>query len=308
MIFIGTNRMERRLVEVIFLVTLVFLPAAAVVHASAIPAGKNEKAAAESADNEWRNTIQVDLYTRVNPDGVMLSLGGYRRLITGKRQAAGLGLSYLQGGFALGVNPAYGQVSLYLESMPAIFAKLRLQYDLYRFFGTNGSLLSFPDANARFGKAQIDALSGKEESGFGHRLMFQPTLFAKQGSVVFRNQTNLDYYFFDGKGPYFYEWEYDTLLKDGDLLLDNHSSLLYEAWNGRDSSSFLCGPFYEITHAVGANLTRQRAGGELIWEPVRSLWSLNRPRIYSQVGTNLQDRNRQGEVFVTVGLGFDCDL
>jgi hypothetical protein len=159
-----------------------------------------------------------------------------------------------------------------------------------------------------FGKDQINALSGKEESAFGHRIMFRPTVFARKGPIVFRNQTDLACYLFDGKGPYFYEWEYDTLLKDGDFLLDNRTSMLYEGWKGRKGALLLFGPFYEITHSVEADLTRQRAGGQLVWEPAKSLWSLNRPSIFSQVGVNLQDRNRKGEMFITIGFSFDYDL
>lgn len=304
---IGAYRMGRGLVEILFLVITTILPVAALSEASEIPLPNDNNCFAGTAGNEWRNTLHADLFTRLNPDGVMLSVGGYRRCITGKDEETGLTSSYLQGGFALGANPAYGQASLHIEWMPAIFATLRLQYDLYRFFGTNGALLSFPDANAKFGKDQINALSGKEEGGFGHRIMVQPTIFANMGPVVVRNQTDLSYYRFDGKGPFFYEWEYDTLLKDGDFLLANRSALLYEGWKGRKDSSLLVGPFYEITHSAEADLTRERVGGQLFWVPAESLWSLKRPRIYSQVGTNLRDRNRKGEMFFTVGFGFDYD-
>lgn len=306
--FICANRVGRGLVEILFLFVTVFLPPAALAEASEVPGRKGDTGFACAAGNEWQNTLHADLFARLNPNGVMLSVGGYRRRITEKDEKTGLTSSYLQGGFALGANPAYGQASVHIEWMPAIFATIRLQYDLYRFFGTNGALLSFPDANAKFGKDQINALSGKEESGFGHRIMVQPTVYARKGPVVVRNQTDLAYYRFDGKGPYFYEWEYDTLLKNGDLLLDNRTALLYEGWKGRKDATLLVGPFYEITHATEADLTRQRIGGQLFWMPAESLWSLNRPRIYSQVGVNLQDRNRKGEMFVTVGFGFDYDL
>jgi hypothetical protein len=306
--FIGANRAGRGLADILFLGITAILLSAVVAEASEIPGPKGDTGFSDVTVNEWRSTLHADLFARLNPNGVMLSVGDYRRLITGKDEKTGLTSSYLQGGFALGVNPAYGQASIHIEWMPAIFATIRLQYDLYRYFGTNGALLSFPDADAKFGKDQINALSGKEESGFGHRIMVRPTVYVRKGPVVVRNQTDLAYYRFDGKGPYFYEWEYDTLLKDGDLLLDNRTALLYEGWKGRNDASLLVGPFYEITHAGEADLTRQRMGGQLFWMPAESLWSLNRPRIYSQVGVNLQDPNRKGEMFVTIGFGFDYDL
>ncbi len=305
---IGVNRVGRGLVEILFIIITVIFPAVALALGWEIPVPKGDTGFASGSENVGRNTLHADLFTRLNPNGVMLSVGGYRRIITGKDEETGLPSSYLQGGFAVGANPAYSQASAHIEWMPAIFATIRLQYDLYRFFGTNGSLISFSDANAKFGKAQINALSGKEEDGFGHRIMVQPTVYAKKGPIVFRNQTDFSYYRFDGKGPFFYEAEYDTLLKDGDLLLANRTMLLYEGWKGRKDASLLVGPFYEITHAAEADLTRERIGGQLYWVPAESVWSLKRPRIYSQIGVNLHDRNRNGELFGTIGFGFDYDL
>jgi hypothetical protein len=32
---------------------------------------------------------------------------------------------------------------------------------------------------------------------------------------------------------------------------------------------------------------------------------MNKPRIYSRVGVNIQDPNRQGEMYMTLGFGID---
>jgi hypothetical protein len=216
--------------------------------------------------------------------------------------------SYLQAGTMLGVNPAYAQASVYGEWMPAIFAQLRLQYDLYGFFGANGALLSFPSARSPFGDREIDALKGHEESGIGHRLFLQPTLRGKIGPLYLRNQTDIAYYRFDARGPFFFEREYDTLLKDGDFLLANRTHALFELWKGKTDQILLAGPFYEVTHAADAGLTRQRIGLGVYWVPVDRLWSLSRPRFYAEVGYNAHDRNRNHEPFAVFGVGFDYDL
>ncbi len=289
-------------------ILFIYATMAGTVHADESNTLIERNGSLSAPDKDRRTTLHGDLITRLNPDGVMLSVGGHRRWISCKGDTSGIASPYLKGGFALGVNPAYSQVSVYGEWIPAVFAALRVQYDLYRFFGTNGALLSFPESGARFGKDEIDALKGKEESGFGHRIMLQPTLQTKAGPVIVRNQTDLAYYRFDGKGPFFYEWEYDTLLEDGDVLVANRTELLIEAWKGRKGALLLAGPYYEITRASEAGLNRQRAGGELFWVPVDSLWSLDRPRIYSQAGVNLEDRNRKGEAFIVLGIGFDFHL
>lgn len=253
--------------------------------------------------------LHADLVGALNPDGAMVTFGGYRRWIHGFHPVHALPSSYLQAGGMLGINPAYTQVSLYGEWMPAIFAQLRLQYDLYGYFGSNGALLSFPSKDARFGDDEIDALKGQEESGLGHRILFQPTLRAKLGPVYLRNQTDVAYYRFDARGPYFFEREYDTLLKDGDLLLANRTHALLELWKGSgDSQVLLAGPFYDVTHALDAALTRQRVGAAVYWVPKERVWALSRPRFYAEAGYNLHDRNRGHEFFAVFGVGVDYDL
>ena len=127
----------------------------------------------------------------------------------------------------------------------------------------------------------------------------------KVGPVIIRNNTDLAYYRFGGRGPYFYEWEYDTLLKDGDFLINNITAFLVEAWKGVGSKILLVGPFYQITHAADADITRQRAGLQLFWSPAESIWAFSKPRIYGQLGVNLQDRNRENQMFLEMGLGFN---
>ncbi len=252
--------------------------------------------------------VHADLVGAANPEGFMLVVGAYRRWISMFDKIEAIPSSYLQAGTMLGINPALAQASIYGEWMPAIFAQLRLQYDLYGFFASNGALLSFPSARSRFGNDEIDALKGQEESGLGHRLLLQPTLRGKVGPLYLRNQTDLAYYRFDGRGPFFFEREYDTLLKDGDFLVANRSHVLFEAWKGTANEILLAGPFYEVTHAVDATLTRQRVGAALYWVPKERLWSLSRPRFYAEIGYNVQDRNRGHEAFGVFGVGFDYDL
>jgi hypothetical protein len=252
--------------------------------------------------------VHADVVGAVNPDGAMVVMGAFRRWISEFHNVHAVPSAYLQAGGMLGVNPAYGQVSVYGEWMPAIFAQLRLQYDLYGFFGANGALLSFPSADAPFGDDQIEALEGQEEAGLAHRLFVQPTLRAKFGPLYLRNQSDAGYYRFDGNGPYFLEREYDTLLKDGDFLLANRTHALFELWKGAGESLLLAGPFYELTHAVDAALTRQRVGAAFYWVPRDSLWFLSRPRVYAEAGYNLQDRNRDDAFFAVFGVGVDYDL
>jgi len=266
-----------------------------------VPAGASEDDNAFSTQGA-QTIYTADLAAMMNPDGLMLMTGGYKRWV---KEAAeeGMPARYSQAGFGLGLNPAYAKGSLHAELQPAIFFKVRLAYDLYGFFGTNGGLLSFPDAEAKFGRHELHDLEGREEKALGHRGLVQPTFSAKAGPLLIINQTDMAYYRFSGDGPYFLDWEYDTLVKDGGYVIANRTQFLVPAWKGTGKAVLYVGPYYEITHAHDADLTRQRAGGQFYWIPIDSLLGMDNPRIYSQLGINIQDPNRQGEIFMNLGFG-----
>ena len=258
-----------------------------------------------AAEGREQTVFHFDAVGSGNPTGIMVITGGFYRWDVTMNPEFGLPDSYKQAGASIGVNPAYAKASLHGEWKPAIFAQFRLQYDYYGFFGSNGSLLSFPSTASKFGKNEIDSLKGTEQSTSGHRLLFQPILTGKVGPVIVSNTTDLGYYLFDGKGPYYYEAEYDTLLKDGDVLVNNSTAFLIEAWKGPNNGLLVAGPFYEVTHAVDAEITRQRAGIQYYWLPAKTLWGFKQPRVYGQAGMNMQDRNRDNETFFKAGMGFN---
>ncbi len=215
--------------------------------------------------------------------------------------------AYWQAGAGLGLNPAYVQPSVNLEWMPWLPISLRLEYDGYYFFGANGGLLSFSSAQEPFGDSVRKARRGTEESGFGQRTLFQPTLQMKIGSLVLRNQSDFAWYRFPGRGPYFLELEYDTLLKNGDHLFANRTQVLTEIGNSGDGIT-LIGPFYEVLHAEAASLTRQRLGLLLYTERGPKLGFFDTTRYFSQIGYNLEDRNRGQQIFFIIGVGGDFGL
>ncbi len=281
--------------------TLVFIAAVIMLFTAVLPARAEDDTAGAAAETVYH----ADMVASVNPEGIMLILGGFRRWSGPLDQVYGIPSSSNKFGFTLGVSPAYAKASAYDEWQPAIFAQVRLQYDLYRFFGENGALLSFPSAESKFGKHEVDALSGKEETGCGQRVLLQPVLTAKAGPVIIRNTTDLAYYRFNGRGPYFLEWEHDTLLKDGDFVINNRTDFLVAPVKGSRSDALLAGPFYEYTHGQHADITRHRAGVQVYWTRAEPIWSFNKPRAYAQIGMNLRDRNRDNEAFFAAGLGFD---
>ncbi len=238
----------------------------------------------------------------------MLFVGALRRWDVSDRESPLLRGRYVRAGVSVGTNPAYAQAGAFGEWVPLAPLQLTAQYDAFGFYGANGALLRFPSASARFGSSAIDALSGTERAGIGHRLMFTPVLRARVGPLLLRNQTELAWYGLSRQDGWFYEWEHDTLLASSDFLVSNRLAALAWLWQGAGDAVLLAGPAYEVTHAGKADITRQRAEGVVFWSPADRLGSFARPRLFGVVGVNVQDRNREREAFGMAAVGADIDL
>lgn len=246
----------------------------------------------------------ADVLLRANPAGLMVVVGANYQKIHEINPLYDVPSKAWKAGGSVGVNPAYSQFSLYGEWLPSIFANFRLQYDKYVFFGQYGGLLSFSSADQSYSDKVIRDREGDEERTTGDRLMVQPLLQAKIGRVFLRNKITLARYYFDGKGPYFLEWEHDILVKSGDTLYANDfSALLKLKFNNRSLEMF-AGPYYEWVRADYSGLTRQRLGVNVFFSNRRSKLFLSQ-RIYARAGVNLKDRNREGGGFLIVGYGVD---
>lgn len=270
------------------------------------PALADDQNPASTAFNV-QNTMTIDIAGQVNPEGVRLKTGGFRRWIQ-DRDEYGEPSRYLQAGLGLSVSPAYATASVYGEWQPAVFLNLYIGYDLIRYLGVYTGLLSFPDKYSKFGDDELDRLEGREETATGQKAFFRPTLYAKAGPVIIMNRTDLSYFRFNGRGPYFMEIEYDTLLKDGDYVFDNSTSFFVPIIKGEGASVMYLGPYYNITRAHDSGLTRQRTGAQMYWVIADSRWGLIRPRLYSQATYYIEDRNRRGEISFAAGFTASFDL
>ena len=215
---------------------------------------------------------------------------------------------YTQGGFQFSVTPAFGRAGAHLEWLPIAILQLRLQYDRYAFFGQHGSLLSYASGDEPFGDDVIKARKGEEKTDTANRILLQPTLRLKFGPYILRNKSEIALFEFDGKGPYYHEWEYDTLLKTSDRLFFNQLMLLYEVIKNEKGKTLLLGPFHEYLRTSHAGLERTRVGLSAYFVPKNKFLSFNRPRLWVQAGRYLKDRNRDDEFYFLAGVGADLSL
>jgi len=267
----------------------------------ALPAGT---ARAGSATLPARTTIEADIVGAWNPNGLLAVVGASRRWTLEGDPGSPLS-PYLQAGLSLGSSPAYARGSAYAEWMPHAALQLRAQYTLYRYYGGDSvALLSFPSGDSLFGDEEVSDLEGEAEAAWGQRLLLNPVLRVKFGPLLLRNSTDVAWFRFGGRGPYFLEWEYDTLLKDGDWLVADSAQVLGKLWQGSGDAALYGGPFFEIVHAGAAGITQERAGLMMSWTGPGQLGVLRRPRTFLQAGAHLRDPNREGELFVVGGVGF----
>jgi hypothetical protein len=257
---------------------------------------------------EATTIVSLDGVGRVGPAGVMLSAGVARRWLQDDGPSSFAQGRYFQLGLTAGTNPAYAQGSLAAEWVPLAPLQLRLQYDAFSFFGTNGSLLRVPSAGSKFGEAEIDSLSGREESGLGQRVMLNPVLRARFGRVVLRNESEVSWYRMSSRTGWYYEWEHDTLLGESDWLVANRTTAFVELWRGAGEATLLIGPTYDVTRAGQSDITRHRVGAAAYFEPAGRWLGFDRVRFFAMAGANVVDRNRQGEPFAIFGLGGDIQF
>jgi mRNA-degrading endonuclease RelE of RelBE toxin-antitoxin system len=168
-----------------------------------------------ASDKEVQTIVQADLAAQSNPEGLMVSLGGFRRWIRGTDKDLSIRHVIFKQ-----VRP--GLPRLWTGIRACRMAPLSLQTPCQ--YDSTGSmertqLASFPQRH--LGRPTLMRTERKMASS---RLLIRPTLYAKAGPVIIVNQTDLAYFHFTGKGPYFLEWTYETLLQDGDHVIENRTN------------------------------------------------------------------------------------
>lgn len=251
------------------------------------------------AQSPWSQELDLDTFACKAPDGLQIN-GAYslRKVLSGPSADP---YAYVQLGAVVASTPAYAFGGLFVEAQPAPFLVLRAERSALRFFGTAGCLLSFPTASAPFGDDAVKARKGQEERTNGTRTLLQATPQVQFGQVVLRHQASFGWWQFGGRGPWFYEYENDTLLRDHDRTSDQQSFALWESeWGALKS---YCGATWQVTRASDAGLVRKRIGLVLSLEAKDGEGRWGKPRGGLILGRNQADPNRKGEIYATCSLG-----
>lgn len=251
------------------------------------------------------SVLELDTAARLNPLGAAFYLNAYQRNVYQRHPSTLWDGLYVQGGVQANINGAFVRAGLYLEWMPIAVLQLRVQLDRYHFNGSYGSLLAFDDVDSAYGDEVLAGREGDEQTAYGSRYSLRPTLRAKFGHYIVRNEINYYHYRFPGAGPYYLDRESEILLAQKDDLFLNNLNLLYEMNGENGGTRSLAGPFYEYARARESGIMRQLLGISLYREPMQRWQGFTHPRWYMQAGYYLQEPNRQGQFYGVVGFGAD---
>jgi hypothetical protein len=257
------------------------------------------------AGAEPLDSLALDLYARANPLGLSLEAEARRRWVQPDGEGVLAQGRHVQAGALLGVNAAWTSLGPRLEWIPIAPLQLLAGYDAMAVYGANGSLLRLPGDDAPFGASDLSARRRDERSGLVQRAFLTVVPRLRVGRLVLRSSNQLLAYRMAGAAGTYYESEFDTLLRERDLVFQSRTAATWEAWRGAGEATLLAGPVHELTRAVRTGVVRQRAGGVLYFVPWHERWGLSQPRLVLLAGLDLQDRNRRGQPFVSGGIGFD---
>jgi hypothetical protein len=256
--------------------------------------------ALQGAEPATKTLQWVQFGAMANPGGLQLKwTGSIRRTFDWRTQKDPW--SSLEGGAVLAMTPAFGKAGLFVEWQPLPIAVFRVEGDQLRFTGHYGGVLSFAHGTDRFGESELQARRGDEESGGGKRVSTQATFQYQSGPVVFRAPLALVWTRSSGRGPWFYDPQYDTLLRDGDQLRDLQLQVGW-VWTS-PSNSLTCGPAIQTQSSREANLERRRAGLFAYLTKPKPLGPFHDPYLAIQIGRDLRDPNRTGQTYLEWVMG-----
>ncbi|MCY1031645.1 hypothetical protein OV207_09290 [Corallococcus sp. BB11-1] len=132
---------------------------------------------------------------------------------------------------SLRLSPAFFKLGPVVDLQPVAVFNLRAGYEYVQFFGTFGSVQSYPDS---FQDYDDDLRSETNDTAYGtsgHHFFVEPTLQAKVKSVALRTKMAIEYWNMDlrdgGTRGTFYDPTLDTLVPGKGWVLANDTDLLW---------------------------------------------------------------------------------
>ncbi|RKG97043.1 hypothetical protein D7X74_41130 [Corallococcus sp. CA047B] len=136
---------------------------------------------------------------------------------------------------SLKLSPAFFKLGPVVELQPVAVLNLRAGYEYVQFFGTFGSVQSYPDSFQNYDDDVRDVTNDQAYGTSGHHFFVEPTLQAKVKSVALRTKVAFEYWNVDLRDGSptgtFYDPTLDTLVPGKGWVLANDTDLIW--MNGR---------------------------------------------------------------------------
>ena len=210
--------------------------------------------------------------------------------------------AHLSSGVTGALTPALGRIGAWFQFAPLSILEFRAGFDHSSYFGTFNSLQSFDSYTEPFDNDARDArASGR--AGTAKRLYFAPTIKLKFRSVVVASTTELEGWWSDAAGPYFYEPTRDTLLaSQGDGLLTVSSVIIYR--RPLAAGSFSVGAIHQAVEAPVSENNIDKYGVIGIREFGGRRFRLPNARVTGVIARYSADPHKRGEWTAALAVGF----
>lgn len=265
----------------------------------ALPAIAQDRGAAPASVTDLRGQLGASF----NNAGAQLSLDLSRRRPLSRSRHPLLSDAHIGVGGSTAFTPAHLRAGVWLEAAPVSVFVLRVGAEPAYYFGTFDSLASFGSRRDAF-DTDSRRERGGAASGTAARLYVTPTLRLRAGRFVGLASADLEWWWSNAAGPFFYEPTRDTLLDvSGDRLMTVTSAVLYE--HPLATGRLTTGVTHSRQRVRGGSLNEiQRLGVVVIRQSEGHFLSLDRPSVTISASRYMDDPSKQGEWTASIAIGF----
>jgi len=183
--------------------------------------------------------------------------------------------TFVQTNATVQITPAYTRAGVDLVFQPATIFELRARYSVIGFYDAFTAVYLFDDPDA-FYDADLRATMDRT-TGWGSRLMVQPTIRMKGGPIVFVGWSVFRYHTLrpgptTDLGDYWLEPELGLMLKRSGTSWDHNGLLAWEVEPG--DTTLYVGGYLDYRHAGQTSDESLRLGPAAVWMPDRDHWTV----------------------------------
>lgn len=210
--------------------------------------------------------------------------------------------TYVDGGIATALSPAYAWAGPYVELLPVAVLNLRVSAQGKGYFGTFGYLHVPDDGDWTPDALDETADQGLGQSATGWRVEARATPQMLIGRVVFTGETSVHRMEMDVDEPY-YEPYFDLFFEPEDTFLITRPTVGYLFGDDLSEWFFLLGARWERIATRESDVVRNTVGLVWNWQIPEGLVEWGSPTMAGFYGVHIDHPNR-GQIVPYLGMQF----